>query len=439
MQSGTRDVFDSIASAGFLVLFPGFVVYQFAVAVGVIPPFLGGMFGAACAAFAAFALVQLAVQFQSRRNEVSLLQGSFVFFCCLFLVWTLLAGALSAHSFTAKAAMVESLGTLVIWLAVFFVGSRMKLGAAGMRAAVRMSALVLLALFVYAIVSKGSFLGPFLLFPGNDEGGASEKGAATYQGVGRSILIVGLVVAALQSRFWKQALVLTLCIACLLCLGSRAHLFGAVICCVALTLAVGLRKGQRTAAFLFVSGAIAIAYVSVEIFLETRASQILDLATSSSWQSRLELQQRAVQVIAENLFTGDFGYHHWGTFPGYAHNALSAWAGFGVVVFLGYLGLMGYALSLSAKRMLANGPVDSLWLIAFLSNFVALLLAVASEPIFASVFPAFGWGVTVNALRHEHRRKLAAHTALDIAVACAEQRIEWRPGRPAGSSTQVGN
>jgi len=198
---------------------------------------------------------------------------------------------------------------------------------------------------------------------------------------------------------------------------------------------VGFKRGQRVAAFFFVLGAIAISYVSVEIFLETRASEILDLGTSTSWQSRLDLQSRALQVIAENLMTGDFGYHHTGALAGYSHNALAVWAGFGIVMFLAYLGLMGYAFCLSAARVLAKGPVDPLWLIAFQSNIVAMLLAAASEPIFASVFPAFGWGVTVNALRQERRRKLAAQKALDVAVACVEQRIEWPPGRYAGSST----
>jgi hypothetical protein len=196
---------------------------------------------------------------------------------------------------------------------------------------------------------------------------------------------------------------------------------------------MGFKRGQRVTALVFVAGAVVISYVSVEIFLETRASEILDLATSSSWQVRLELQHRAMQVIAENPMTGDFGYHYWGAFPGYAHNALSAWAGLGIVMFLAYVGLMGYALSLSVKRVLASRP-DPLWLTAFQLNFVALILAAASEPIFASVFPVFGWGVTVNALRQEQRREQATRKALDVAVSCAENRIEWSPGRYSGPS-----
>lgn len=434
MKSGAGNFFERFANLGFLVLFPGFVVYHFAVSVGIFPAFLGGLFGGASAAFALIALVQTAVQLQSQRDEVSLLHWLFVLFCGYFLVWVLIAGAFNPHRFSSVSAVTESLGTLVIWLAVFFVGSKMNLQSDWMRTAVPVSALVLVGIFVFAFASERSFLGPFILFKGGDETGDAESGAATYQAVGRSILCIGFVVASFQKRFSKQALVLGLTIGGLLCLGSRAHLFSSVLCILALTVVVGSRRGQRVAAFVFVAGAVAISYVSVELFLETRASEILDLGTSSSWQARLELQHRALRVIAENPLTGDFGYHHWGTFAGYAHNLLSAWAGFGIVMFLAYVGLMVYALYLSAKRVLAKGQVDPYWLMAFQSNIVALILAVASEPIYASVFPALGWGFTVNALRQEKRRKLAARQALGLAASCARHEARWPNGVPAGPS-----
>lgn len=418
-----------------MVLFPGFVVYQFFLSIGAIPAVFGGLFGGASAAFGVIALVQLAAQLRSARGEVPLLQWCFVLFGGYFLLWVVVAGAVNTHTFTAWAAIMESLGTLVIWLAVFFVGSRLRLQTRAMKAAIPLSALILIGIVAYAIASQGSVLGPYLLFVGRDDTGATIPGVATYQGVGRSVLIVALVIAALQRRFWKQASVLAVFVAVLLCLGSRAHLIGALLCFIALGAAVGLRKGERLSAFLFGFGAIAISYVSMEIFLETRASEFLDLGASSSWLERLDLQHRAVQVITENPMTGDFGYHHWGIFAGYAHNALSAWAGFGFTMFLAYLGLVAYALYLSAKRALGKGPVDPLWLIAFQTNMVAVVLALASEPIFASVFPAFGWGITVNALRQERWRQRAAKTVLGLAAGGAEHPIAPAHGRLAGSLT----
>jgi hypothetical protein len=430
-MNGNVKPFDALANLGFLVLFPGFMVYHFAVSVGIIPPFLGGLFGPACAAFAVVALVHLATQLRSSRADLPLLHWAFVLFCAFFLLWVLVAGVLNPHRLTALAAVTECLGTLIIWLAVFFVGSRMNLHAPAMRRAVGVSALVLVGLFVFAFVSEGSFLGPFILFKGGDETGGTESGAATYQAVGRSILCMGIVVAAFQRRFSRQAMVLGLTIGGLLCLGSRAHLFSSVLCILALTVVVGFRRGQRVAAATFIGVAAAISIAAAGLFLKTRASEILDLATSSSWQARLELQHRAMRVIAENPLTGDFGYHHWGTFAGYAHNILSAWAGFGIVTFLAYLGLMLYALKLSAERVLGKAPVDPYWLIAFQTNIVALMMALASEPIFASVFPALGWGVTVNALRQERNRKVAARQARDLAASCAAQEARWSQGHPA--------
>jgi hypothetical protein len=418
MQSSTQNALDRAANLGFLVLFPGFAIYHFGAAVGM-PLVLGGLFGPACAAFAMVAVVQLALQFQSERDELPLLLRAFVHFCAFFFVWVLVAGAANSHKFTAMAAVVESMGTLMIWLAVFFVSSRMTLETRAMRLAVFLSALVLVGIFIYAIASEGSILGPFLLFTGKDELG-DRDGVATYQGIGRSILIVAIVVSAWKRRFSKQALILAIAVACLLCLGSRAHLVGAVLCGVALAAVVGFRKGQRVAMLCFVAGVIAVSYVALEFILETRASEFLDLGTSASWQARVELQHRAMQVIAEYPMTGEFGYHFWGTFNGYAHNAMAAWAGFGVVIFLAYIGMMGYASYLSVRRVLLPGVPEPLWLMAFLANIVAVLLAVFSEPIQASVFPALGWGLTVNALRQERRRRKAVRAAVGVAVSLVE-------------------
>src|SRR5687768_1346000 len=114
MQSRTRNVFDTIANLGFLVLFPGFVVYHFVVSVGLTAPVLGGLFGGASAAFAVFAVVQLAVQLRSQTGDISLLQRLFVLFCGYFLAWVLIASAFNNHRFSVMAAMMESLGTLII-------------------------------------------------------------------------------------------------------------------------------------------------------------------------------------------------------------------------------------------------------------------------------------------------------------------------------------
>jgi hypothetical protein len=419
MKTGSKKPFDTLANLGFLVLFPGFVVYNFAVSIGIFPAFLGGFFGPMCAAFAVVALVHLCMQLPAERTQLSPLHWSFVLFCSFWLLWVVIAGVLNPNRFIATSAVTESLATLVIWLAVFFTSSRMALHAGAMRHMVQLSALLLVSLFVFAFVQEGSFLGPFIMFQGLDEAGHSESGAASYQGVGRSILIMGIVIAAFQERFSRQVIVLGLTSAGLLFLGSRAHLFGSLICILASILAVGARRGQRLALSVLILCAPLIFYMSLELFFETRASEIIDLTSSESWQARLELQNRALDVIAENPLTGYFGYHHWGTLAGYSHNILSAWAGFGIFIFMAYLGLMLYALSLCTKRVLASGPVPPYWLAAFHLNIMAVVLALYSEPIFASVFPALGWGVTVNAMRREHQNKLFAQVNFNPKTGCA--------------------
>ena len=55
-----RESRTDLARIGLLVLFPGYVVYHYAVAVGLTPAFAGGLFGGASAFFAAVGLCSLA-------------------------------------------------------------------------------------------------------------------------------------------------------------------------------------------------------------------------------------------------------------------------------------------------------------------------------------------------------------------------------------------
>jgi hypothetical protein len=149
---------------------------------------------------------------------------------------------------------------------------------------------------------------------------------------------------------------------------------------------------------------LGVAYYASSVFLETRAAEVFDLAQSTSWQARMAAHYEALDVIAANPLIGNFGYHL-GDSHGYAHNILSAWTEYGLIGFLGFAGLILYALALSARRLIFRRPFSSLWLIAFQLNFVSLFLALLTEPIMASVFPALGWGFTVQAIRADQRNR----------------------------------
>jgi hypothetical protein len=152
-------------------------------------------------------------------------------------------------------------------------------------------------------------------------------------------------------------------------------------------------------------------YAGWSVFLETRAGEIVDLASSTSWSMRLEMQALVLQVISDHPLLGDFGYHLREVGPGlYAHNALSAWPQFGLAGFLLYAALIGYFSALSLLRVLSASVASAAWRMASMVNFAALVLVVTSEPVFA-MLPALGWGFAVNALLEERKRRTTVRYA----------------------------
>jgi len=392
-----------------MVLFPGFAVYHYAVSAGWMPAFLGGLFGLTSVAIAPISLVCLTVALHGRGGGEFTLERLFAFLTAYLFLWTAIEGLTVANRGYAGDAVKESLVTLCIWIAVFFVGFRIHLASQLRYLGMMISFAMLAGVLLFAIASHESILGPFLAFQAGDDSSDHSDGVATYQAVGRSILVTAIVCASLHERLWKQTVVLFLAALGLLLLGSRAHLFGCVAAIVALTCVSVVKRRDRSQAMLLLVAMFVAAYALSDLFMGSRASEVLDLGASTSWQSRLDLQSRALEVLRESPFLGEFGYHHRaGPLAGYAHNILSAWAEFGVMAFCLYAGMILYALFVSARSVLTPHRCTPLWLIAFQLNLVAALLALTSEPIYSSVFPALGWGFTANAVRHDRQRRSAS-------------------------------
>lgn len=403
-----RLIAERVAFAGFLVLFPGFVVYHYAVATGLMPAVLGGLFGIV-SLLVAVAAVAMAGWLLGRDAWGGLPQAQFVLMAlAFFLAWSVVAYLALGEAAYAGAALAESVGTIVLWFAVFFVASFWRAEGRSRRLLFALSLAAAVGALLAAMVEHRSLLGPLFLFGGEPDAGLQ---VSTYQGVGRSVLVAALMLAALTPVYWRQLVALALAAALLLGLGSRAHLFTAALLFM-LVLAISLLRARRRGAsivlLLFTAAGV---YAGWSMFLETRAGEIVDLASSTSWGMRLEMQALALQVISDHPLLGDFGYHLREVGPGgYAHNALSAWPQFGLVGFLLFGGLIGYFAALSMVRVLSVSGATAAWRMAMMVNFAALVLAVTSEPVF-SVLPALGWGFAVNALLEEHGRRTSVRYA----------------------------
>lgn len=403
-----RRMAERVAFAGFLVLFPGFVVYHSAVAAGLMPAFLGGLFGIATLLIVA-AAVAMAGWLLGRDAWGGLPQAQFVLLAlAFFLAWSLAAYLALDRAPYAIAALGESVGTIALWFAAFFVASFLRIEGRARRLLFAAGVAATVGALLAAMLEHRSPLGPLLLFGGEPD---ADQSVSTYQGIGRSVLVVAIVLAALTHVYWRQLVVLGCATVLLTSLGSRAHLFTAALLFMLVMAISLLRARRRGASIALLLLSVAGVYAGWSMFLGTRAGEIVDLASSTSWGMRLEVQALALQVIADHPLLGDFGYHLRDVGPGgYAHNALSAWPQFGLVGFLIYGGLIGYFAALSLVRALSASGASAAWRMAMMMNVASLLLAATSEPVF-SVPPALGWGFAVNALLEERRRRTQVHYA----------------------------
>ena len=367
---------------------------------------MGGLFGVVAMIVSIFGITYLTESLLVRRGSVLLLELAFLIFLIYLIVWTIGASVAVSDQVYAVPAMIESFSTIAIWVAVYFVGAKVNLFEPAPSWVIKFLIVSVLACFVHAAVKSGSFLGPFLMFMGDQEGADT---GATYQGIGRGIVVLAVVFASLAGRISGQLTVLAGAVIVLLALGSRAHLFVTGLLLV-VHIALFAFRGRNLRAGLVATIVILLAgYFAASVFLETRSAEILDLTQSNSWQARQEAHHEALRVIETNPLLGGFGYYL-GDSKGYAHNILSAWAEYGLVGFLMFIGLMLYALGVSGKQVLFRSLCPPVWIIAFQFNLVALVLALTSEPILSSVFPALGWGFTVQALRSERQGRASMPT-----------------------------
>ena len=138
----------------------------------------------------------------------------------------------------------------------------------------------------------------------------------------------------------------------------------------------------------------------------SRQFEVLDFSSSKSWASRLALQRKAIGQIVENPLMGKFGGHvltedtgkfEKGHAGRYSHDALSAWVSYGLAGFLIYALLILAGFVVPARQVILKQQDVPLWTLAFMLNFVCLLLVIVSKPVFWPL-PALGWGLTGKAL-----------------------------------------
>ena len=122
-------------------------------------------------------------------------------------------------------------------------------------------------------------------------------------------------------------------------------------------------------------------------------------ASSTSFEGREEFSIKAWQVIQNHPLVGDYGYYIdiYGI-GSYAHNILSAWADFGILGFILFLGLSIYLLIFSLNKIIFKKSSDKKICLLFLFS-ITLILGYLTAKDYSFMFFGLSLGLYVNYLQ----------------------------------------
>lgn len=382
-----------LANLGMILLFPGFLVYHLAMSAFGFPAFIQGLFGPVAAALFLYFVILFFASFARRSARVGFYSVLVIYTIFYFLIWTIVHVALDKEGGN-HVAVIQSLETVVFYTALFGVGMFFSFESPFVRKIyIYCFWGVVVALLAYVLATGKSMFYANQIFQ-------SEQGA-TYQGYGRSMLVVTMIVLALTKKAFWRVVYSFFALLALFVLGARSELFGCVFF-VFLLFSVMSAKRYSWAALSFV-GLLLLSVVVIffsEWVLSNRAAQVLDLSSASSWQARVEYMRVALRQIDDSPVLGQFGGHvtYFDSEGSYAHNVLSAWVNYGLLGFLMVLGLTAYAFVCSVRDAFASGLSEPITVASMGFNAVSLLLILVAKSVFWPVV-ALGWGIYVNSQR----------------------------------------
>jgi hypothetical protein len=383
-----------ISLFGYFLLFPLFFVYHFCISQNYIPPFLGGLFGNISLSIAIISTLFLPWMFKKQINYVKPSVYLFYFAISFYLIWTFGCHYLvQIHPFGIHS-FIESYSSFIIWASLFYIGYFLPYTNNLLLITLKILCFVIFFIFIFVIIKEKSFFALFMIFQNNEESST----LSSYQQAGRAIFVSFLFLALLINSRLYNILLLIICAVILLAIGSRTDLISVSIAIFLYGFHIFLKgnKSMLKKSLIFLTFFILISITIIltkSFFYDSRAAEIFNLATSTSWQGRSDLSNNAITVIKQNLIFGKFDYYE--SSGGYAHNILSSWTSFGFFGFLLYSYLLLHFLAISVFGYFVNSEFSLIWLLVLILNFISFSQALFAAPIF-SALPALGWGLTLN-------------------------------------------
>ena len=391
-----------LASASFLLLFPGYFFYHYSVARDLIPPVLGGYFGL----MSVFLLLPLAL------TNFSLALRSLNFSISLFLtivISSIFVGGFQYASMQPRTLSYEmliwALTGLVFNVTFFFIGMRLQFET------IARIGLWLIPSMTSIIVLNSQDRGYFYL---SVESGELSEVISGYQGFARSLVALLLITFVYyRDQVLKLAPIFIFGASGLFFCGARTE-FTLFVLAVIISQGFKIIKSPKNfmhfALWSFVAIGTSIYFVNA--FPDSRFSALFDFSGGTSSSARIAQFLYAVDQISKNIFFGNYGsYTELGSVGSYPHNIISAWINLGLIGFCLYI-LLFAALWTEASTMLKQRNDVHFEVFFFFLIFVTLALLVSKPYSYELVGLLIGF-YCQSCQRAKDNKKIFIHTKSD--------------------------
>lgn len=322
-----KSISQNLANTAFLLLFPGFFFYHFAIARGFIPPVLGGYFGI-IALLVFLPLIFTYFNFlPSNYNGVVLIFFLIVIYTLAVVVYNYFANQPNGYAYDMA---FWSISGVLFNAVAFLIAAQINLQK------ILKINIATLILMVFIVVLNVSEYGIFYVKQDAVDG----TGVATYQGFARSIVFVSLIVTAAFIKNFKILFFIFLISTTALLLNGARTEFAVYIASSLISMILYGLKSLKGILVLIASMLVLFLVVNylTDLYPQSRMLQLFALQESSSFNSRYDLNSYGLSLIADSPLMGAYGmYVFLDGIGSYPHNLLSAWVNLGIFGFTLYV------------------------------------------------------------------------------------------------------
>ncbi len=313
-----------------LLLFPGFFLYNYLIATGIIPAFLGGYFGVVTIFLLVLFLIANIKELLIKKTLVEIIFFILIAWSVVIVITQYILGQPDHYSLEM---MHWSISGLVFNVLLYLIAKDLSLNKA-------FSVLLFFALLLITTLVVTN-IGPSGIYSvGLHAHEFGNENVSTYQGFARSLIFISILLVVYYFGNTKALIVvISLSFLALFFIGARTEM----VLLLASTFALLAIKSMSSWRVLFVMFSLSmllfIAIINVpEMIPGSRMLELSSIFDSSSAQARANLSLLGWNIIAESPIIGNYGaYTVFGGIGSYPHNLLSAWVNLGLPGFAMYL------------------------------------------------------------------------------------------------------